>query len=410
MHYGIITTGSRGDIQPFIALALALMKRGHRVTVVAPSSFRNFVEGFGVEFRPIPGNPEEEINSPEALRLLEGGSVFKFFYHLQKIGESKAPEVNRILLEACVDFDVLVSSVLPIAVVYSIAEKYGKKCAAVFLSMPPVPTAEFPFQALGLNGHPWVNRLSYRLAGLAYAMIRKEVDRFRAEIGLPRRNVMKALLRSDMPAITAVSEQLIRRPADWPLNASVSGFFYLPSFRRERPDGLEEWLAGGPAPVYIGFGSIPVPDRSRFFHALSGVLAVRRVVLGTGWSTLDGLPAHPNLFVTKYVDHEWLLPQCSAAVIHGGIGTVAAVLRSGIPVIVVSILADQPVNGALISKKGLGFHLPFRKLTASSLIRLLDAADDASLRARCKAVAAVIAREDGVGKAAEILDGYFAAL
>ena len=76
MRYGIITTGSRGDVQPFIALALALMEKGHQVTVITNENFRAFVEGFGVSYRPITGDTEKIINSPEALKLLEGGSIF----------------------------------------------------------------------------------------------------------------------------------------------------------------------------------------------------------------------------------------------------------------------------------------------------------------------------------------------
>src|SRR5882757_7292005 len=101
MRYGIITSGSRGDVQPFVALALALMERGHAVTVVAPENFREFVEGFGVSYLPVKGDAEHLINSPEALRLLEGGSVFKFFYHLQKVSAETADESNRDILEAC---------------------------------------------------------------------------------------------------------------------------------------------------------------------------------------------------------------------------------------------------------------------------------------------------------------------
>src|SRR6201991_1007825 len=192
MKYGIITTGSRGDVQPFIALALALMEKGHDVTIVASENFRNFVEGFGVQYIPVAGDTEHLINSPEALRLLEGGSIFKFFYHLQKVAAQTADRSNLDILEACSHFDGLITSVLPLPLVYSIAERSGKKCAVVFLSVPPIPTREFPYQVLGSKGHPWINRLSYRMMGLGYAMISKQVNKFRKEIGLPTTNVMKA--------------------------------------------------------------------------------------------------------------------------------------------------------------------------------------------------------------------------
>jgi sterol 3beta-glucosyltransferase len=420
MRYGIITTGSRGDVQPFIALALALMEKGHDVTIVASENFREFVEGFGVQYLPVAGNSEQLLNSPEALKLLEGGSIFKFFYHLQKVSAQTADQSNRDILEACSNFDGLVTSVIPLPLVYSIAEKFRKKCAVVFLSAPPIPTREFPFQVFGAKGHPWINRLSYRLMGLGYAMISKQINRFRNEIGLPITNVMKACLQSDMLAITAVSQQFIKQPHDWPPNAHVTGFFYLPSSAREKPsmneipEGLEEWLAKGEKPVYMGFGSIPIPDKEKLFHALQGVLAERRVVFGAGWSILNGvgaagggLPAHPNLFVTKYVNHDWLLPRCSTAIIHGGIGTVSAALRSGLPLIVVSILADQPVNGKIIEQKKLGCHLPFKKLSPEKLLQAINAAEDHLIKENCSATAAVIRSEDGLGNAVTLLEKYF---
>ena len=256
--------------------------------------------------------------------------------------------------------------------------------------------------------------------GLGYAMISKQINKFRNEIGLPITNVMKACLQSDMLAITAVSQEFIKQPRDWPPNAHVTGFFYLPPSAREKPsineipEDLEDWLAKGDKPVYMGFGSIPIPDKEKLIHTLQGLLARRRVVFGAGWSNLNGageadggLPAHPNLFVTKYVNHDWLLPHCSAAIIHGGIGTVSAALRSGTPVIVVSILADQPVNGKMIEQKKLGCHLPFKKLSPENLLRAIHAAEDEKIKEACRVTAAAIKREDGLGKAVDLIEKYF---
>jgi sterol 3beta-glucosyltransferase len=412
MKYGVITTGSRGDVQPFIALALALMERGHTVAIVTNENFREFVEGFGVPYLPITGDTEKIINSPEALKLLEGGSIFKFFYHIQKVSAETADQANRDILQACANFDHLITSVLPLPVVYSIAEKYKKKLAVVFLSVPPVPTKEFPFQVFGAKGHPWFNRLSYRLVGLAYLMIRKKMNEFRKQIGLPPANVLKAMLKSETLALTAISQLLMPQPKDWPSNAHATGFLYLPPKTREKPgrqeipEGLESWLAKGDTPVYMGFGSIPIPDQAKLVRALQGLLAERRVVLAAGWSTLNNLPEHPNLFTVKYVNHDWLLPRCSAAVIHGGIGTIAAVLRSGRPIIVVSILADQPINGQMIEQKGLGFHIPFKQLSPEKLLQVIHAAGNLPATRNCTA-AVVVNAENGVGKAIDLIEQYF---
>jgi sterol 3beta-glucosyltransferase len=413
MKYGIITTGSRGDVQPFIALALALMERGHAVTLVTNENFRAFVEDFGVAYLPIAGDTEKIINSPEALKLLEGGSIFKFFYHIQKVSAETADQANRDMLQACANFDHLITSVLPLPVVYSIAEKYQKKLAVVFLSVPPVPTREFPFQVFGARGHPWFNRLSYKLTGLAYLMIRKKMNEFREQIGLPPANVMKAMLKSDMLAITAISQLLLPQPKDWPSNAHVTGFLFLPPSAREKPgqqeipEGLEAWLAAGDTPVYMGFGSIPIPDQAKLIRALQGLLTQKKVIFAAGWSTLDNLPTHPNLFVTKYVNHDWLLPKCTAAIIHGGIGTIAAVLRSGRPLIVVSILADQPINGQMIQQKGLGFHIPFKQLSPQKLLQAVHAADNPRITENCKTAAAFLKAEEATGNAIGLIERYF---
>jgi sterol 3beta-glucosyltransferase len=413
MKYGIISTGSRGDVQPFIALALALKERGHTVTLVTNENFRSFVEGFDIDYLPIAGDTEKIINSPEALKLLEGGSIFKFFYHIQKVSAETADQANRDILQACANFDHLITSVLPLPVVYSIAEKYQKKLAVVFLSVPPVPTREFPFQVFGAKGHPWFNRLSYRLTGLAYLMIRKKMNEFRKQIGLPPANVMKAMLKSDMLAITAISQLLLPQPKDWPSNAHVTGFLFLPPSAREKPgqqeipEGLEAWLAAGDTPVYMGFGSIPIPDQAKLIRALQGLLTQKKVIFAAGWSTLDNLPTHPNLFVTKYVNHDWLLPKCTAAIIHGGIGTIAAVLRSGRPLIVVSILADQPINGQMIQQKGLGFHIPFKQLSPEKLLQAIRAAEDPQTTKNSKAAAEFVKAEDATGNAISLIERYF---
>jgi sterol 3beta-glucosyltransferase len=389
------------------------MERGHQVTIVTNENFRAFVESFGVPYLPITGDTEKIINSPDALKLLEGGSIFKFFYHIQKVSAETADQSNRDILQACANFDQLITSVLPLPLVYSIAEKQGKKLAVVFLSVPPVPTKEFPFQVFGTKGHPWFNRLSYQLTGLAYLMIRKKMNEFRKEIGLPPTNVMKALLKSNTLAITAISQLLLPQPKDWPSNAHVTGFLFLPPATREKPgqteipDGLEAWLAKGDIPVYMGFGSIPIPDQAKLILALRGVLVKKRVILAAGWSTLNNLPDHPHLFVVKYVNHGWLLPRCSAAIIHGGIGTIAAVLRSGKPAIVVSILADQPVNGKMIEQKNLGFHIPFKQLSPEKLLQAIHAAQDHVIIENCMAAAATIKAEDGVGRTARLMEQYF---
>jgi sterol 3beta-glucosyltransferase len=137
------------------------------------------------------------------------------------------------------------------------------------------------------------------------------------------------------------------------------------------------------------------------------LLAEKRVVLAAGWSILNNVPAHPNLFTVKYVNHDWLLPRCTAAIIHGGIGTIAAVLRSGRPIIVVSILADQPINGQMIEQKKLGFHIPFKQLSPEKLLQAIHATENQQTKENCTAAAKFVKSEDGVDKAIRLIERYF---
>src|ERR1700712_2192806 len=139
MHYAILTYGSRGDVQPFIALALGLQKRGHKVTVAAAENFKSFVESYALPFFPLYGSVEDLLQEPESIALLKTGSTFAFVKHLQKAEDKTRPQVNAGLLELCKQADVLISSTLNIFYVASIAEKLDKRWAMIIPNPPATP-------------------------------------------------------------------------------------------------------------------------------------------------------------------------------------------------------------------------------------------------------------------------------
>src|SRR5580693_2273655 len=148
MHYGIVAIGSRGDVQPYIALALGLQERGNRTTVIAHENFKEFVEGYGVEFHPLAGNVEDMLHSDEAQRVLRSGRIIAFARYLQKNITNTWEAVSRDLYKGCLKADVLVASLLAMPWVYSIAEKTGKRWAIVQLNLPATPTKAFPLAAM----------------------------------------------------------------------------------------------------------------------------------------------------------------------------------------------------------------------------------------------------------------------
>ncbi len=414
MKYGIITTGSRGDVQPFIALSLGLQERGYSVVLMAPENFKDWIESLGIPFIPLAGNVEEIIQSPQALHLLKGGNVLRFFYHLQKIAVKTSVQANLIMLENAEGIDFFISSILPFPIVYSIAEKFKKPCAGIFLSMPGTPTQEFPHPVFGSFNHRWFNRFSYQVMELGWWMIKKRVNIFRKRIGLPETKHWKKYISDNPLIVYPMSRQLLTQPKDWPSNTHVTGFLQLPTQNRAHhsmdnaPEALTDWLRSGHKPFYIGLGSIPIPDTKLFCKVLIDLLQNKecRIVFCTGWSLLPVIPKHPNLFVCQYSNHNWLLPKCKAAIIHGGIGTIGAVLKSKIPAIILSVLADQPHNGALIARKGLGFHIPFRKLTSEKLWKAMEATQNPQMIAKICAMADQLDLEDGTPEVIELIESY----
>ncbi|HEY4936279.1 MAG TPA: glycosyltransferase, partial [Puia sp.] len=163
MHYGIVAIGSRGDVQPYIALALGLKERGEEVTLMAHQNFKTLVEGFGLSFIPISGDVEAMLHTAEGMKMVRSGSLAAFTRYLNKVTRQTSVTVSRDILMGCRQADVLIASLLAIAWVDAIAEKLGKKWAIVQLNLPALRTKAFPLAPLAFFDFPSYNRFSYRL-------------------------------------------------------------------------------------------------------------------------------------------------------------------------------------------------------------------------------------------------------
>jgi sterol 3beta-glucosyltransferase len=418
VRYAIITYGSRGDVQPYIVLALGLMNRGHEVTLLAPENFKDFVEDYGVPFYPLHGNSEELLYTPECLRFLKTGNTFSLMLYMQKAGRKIQPLINRDMLAGSLDADILIASVLCIVWVRSIAEKLNKRWGIVQLNPPTMPTEKFPFAGLAFFNSPRYNLFTYRLLWfLHWQLIKKDVNKFRISLGLSpvKISLLDKMSHENIFNLYAFSPQLIARPDDWDSNIDITGFLTLSAESREThemdviPEDLKQWLQEGKKPIYIGFGSMPVPNAELFGVILNEIISGtnQRIIFCKGWSAISGLPMHSNLFTVNYINHEWLFPQCSAAVIHGGIGTIAAVLKAKIPVIIVSVFADQPWWGKIIEDKNLGVHIPFKKLTTQKLLKAIDATQTPEMRKSVSETGEKINNEDGLKRSLDAIENYF---
>jgi sterol 3beta-glucosyltransferase len=428
MRVLLLTLGSRGDIEPFIALGVALRSAGHEATLCASRHFAAVIEGHGVSYAPMDDGFFELLQSPAGRDgLARSGSLLGMLSTALRLMRQVGPmqlQIQRDCWAAALACrpDLIVHH-LKIMGAPDIAEQLGVPAVLVPLVPGVEPTAARPCPLLP----PWPDRLvgvagrraGYRLVNrLAIRFGTGPVQRWRRECGLPPRSPAVDL-RHDAKGrpvllLHAHSESLLPRPDDWPAHAVATGFWRLPRDTDwQPPPALQAFLDAGPPPVYVGFGSMagrnPADLAQRVVEALR--LAGLRGVLARGWGGLvaDALPAHVHLI--DEAPHDRLLPLMAAAVHHGGAGTTAAGLYAGLPTVICPFFGDQPFWGHVVHQAGLGpAPVPQRGLTPVRLAAAMrEAVDTESMRVAAAAMGHRLRAEDGTRHAVAQLEQWHAA-
>ena len=399
MRVTMLTVGTRGDVQPVVALGSELAVRGHDVVVATHETFREFVEGRGLGFAHLPGDPRAELESPEGRRLVStGASLVRFIRRFLDLLEPWFDDLTKAASEACRGADVIVYS--PLAFVgWHLAEASG--VPAVMMALQPFePTSAWSTVTLGGRhlGGP-LNRLTHHAGRqLAWQPLRGPVRRWRRSLGLPPGSWLgpyRRLRRERHLQLYGFSPTVVPPPPDWPDHVVVTGYWFLdepPDW--QPPAELAAFLDAGPEPVYVGFGSMSGTEAATE-AAVRAVrtLGRRAVVSGTGVRDAS------DVFATPDVPHSWLLPRVAGAIHHGGAGTTAAMLRAGVPSVVVPGYADQPFWARRVRALGAGpSPVPLADVTERDLIRAVRSLGDHGAGAR--ATAAALAGEDGAAAAA----------
>jgi sterol 3beta-glucosyltransferase len=419
MKIGIYTYGTRGDVQPYIALALGLMDKGHEVSLAAPENFKSFVESFGVSFHPLYGDAEALMNTPEVKKILQSDNMIELMqYMFRAINKMKVP-LRKSYYESISKIDFIVANTITLPIVSAIGEQQNKRIAWSFFMPPVVPTKEFPMADFDFLNFPTYNKLTYKIAQSFYwQFVKEETNEYRQELGLPilKENLISHIGKHKPLDLYCFSPNLIPQPHDWAENHKITGFINISGHKREEEDSdqtaLNDWLKNGEKPIYVGFGSNGIGNPEKMTHILTEVLnkTKERILFCTGWSVFDNLPKHDKLFVTKYVNHETILPHCKVGVFHGGAGTLATMLRHNLPVVVVSFYTDQPTWGKIVKAKKLGVHIPVRKLTADKLITALQLAQTDAIKNNVLDMGQKIRNENGLENAIYQLENYFEGL
>ena len=423
----VMVIGSRGDIQPFIPIGRRLAQR-HRVRIATHRQFRPMVEGAGLEFYPLAGDPRDLME----YIVRTGGSIVPT--RLEQIWEDvprKRAMIADILAStwrACTEADPERLDLPPFRPDLIVANppSYGHiHCAEalhiplhMIFTMPWSATTAFPhpFARIELRTqHPVENFFSYDVVDLmVWAGIGDLVNDFRTKtLGLrPLALPDGAALLEDheVPVTYLWPESLVPKPKDWGPHIELANFIENePAAAYEPPRGLLDFLAAGETPIYVGFGSVVVRDPQALTRTIFAALekAGARGIVSEGWAHLGDATPPANVYVIGDCPHDWLFPRCRAVCHHGGAGTTAAGVRAGLPTVIVPFFGDQFFWGRVVADAGAGPEpIPIHRLDVETLTAAFDACRRPQMKMRASELAARLRATDGVELAVRSIERH----
>ena len=416
MHITIIALGSHGDVLPCATLGRALREAGHKVRLATLQNSEPMVEAHGLDFYPIRGDAQAILAASGGIALAESGqNVIRMWRTVMRsFGALAASYARDLSALALYETDAIVNQLPGALYGYDLAEKNGVPMwmAAV---MPLTRTRAFPMLAFPpwLGAFPGYNALTYRVAEqLVWQVYRPAINRWRQEtLDLPRWpfwGYLNQLEESSVPVLNAFSPHVVPRPPDWGDRVHVTGYWFPEDPHWQPPDDLIRFIEGGPAPVFIGFGSMPVRDPQRTTAVLLDALAQsgQRGIVHVGWAGIGDSDLPKGVFQIDYAPYGWLFPRMAAVVHHGGSGTTGLGLRAGIPSIVVPFLFDQFYWGRRIAALGVGPRpVPYRRLSAERLAGAIRiAVSDTGIKRRAAVLGERIRAERGLENAVRAIE------
>ncbi|NOZ28310.1 MAG: glycosyltransferase family 1 protein [Chloroflexi bacterium] len=423
MKIAILTAGTRGDVQPYVAVGVGLQAKGHRVRIATHRNFKSMLDQYGLDFSPVEGDPRQILMGDVGQKLLSTEkNPIAMMRHTVAAAEPVLHQVFDDYWEASQGADVILFHLLAALPAASIAEKRNVPAFPLYLQHVH-HTWHYPSAAATplLLGIPFLaglyNRLTYKLEDWAFwHFIRSVINHWREHVlGLPAYKANPFLSREwqQRPFLYGFSPRVVPKAPDWGDNIHITGYWFLPMVEDWRPPKrLVDFLQSGSPPVYIGFGSMVHRDAEEMTEIVLKALQMtnRRGVLAAGWGGLSDSDLPDHVIKIDFAPHDWLFPRMAAVVHHGGAGTTAAGLRAGVPSVIVPFFGDQPFWGWRVAALGVGPPpIPRKKLTAKSLAKAMEfAVNDEDVKRRAEKLGEAIRAERGVDRAVEILTEYFA--
>ncbi|KAL7148397.1 hypothetical protein ABFS83_06G175800 [Erythranthe nasuta] len=414
----MLIVGTRGDVQPFVAIGKRLQADGHRVRLATHSNFKEFVLSAGLEFFPLGGDPKVL-----AAYMVKNKGFLPSGPSEIPIQRNQIKDIIFSLLPACTDPDPDTNVSFKVDAIIANPPAYGHTHVAealkvplhIIFTMPWTSTSEFPHPLSRVKQQVGY-RLSYQIVdSLIWLGIRDMINEFRKKkLRLRPVTYLSGSYSSspDIPYAYIWSPHLVPKPKDWGPKIDVVGFCFLDlASNYVPPDSLLEWLKNDKEPIYIGFGSLPVVDPEKMTGIIVRALEItgQRGIINKGWGGLGNL-AEPKdfIYLLDNCPHDWLFTRCAAVVHHGGAGTTAAGLKAACPTTVVPFFGDQPFWGERVHARGVGpAPIPVDEFSLDKLVSAIRFMLDPKVKYRAVELSKAMENEDGVTGAVQAFYKHF---
>jgi sterol 3beta-glucosyltransferase len=403
----LLTYGSHGDVQPFVALGAHLRRAGHQITLAAPAQFAPLAAAHELAFVGLPGD------IAAISRTLAGQGGTHSWHLMRAIYREVVPVAQaalRLLRRACQDADLLVYSFLLTYGGHMLAQERGIPDIAAQLFPMFAPTVHWPgMLAPTASLGPLGNYATHVIASAIFRSSQWASYQWlrRRDPTIGPRHLPWPDLGGRTPLLGAFSPTLVPPPPDWAGRCTVIGAWQLDAPTFTPPPALAHFLASDPPPIFIGLGSMMPPDPAATTAMIIAAVqrTGQRAIIQRGWSGLAAGALPPNIIAVDQLAHAWLFPQMAGIIHHGGAGTTHAALASGVPSAVLPFGADQPFWAARVARLGVGpAPLPARDLSVEALAQQIRIMCEPAIRARAAQIGQRMRAETGLVIAQQMIE------
>ncbi len=392
----IPTIGTRGDVQPYIALALALMTAGHTVTLASHPAMRGLVESYGVPFAPM--GPDIDIGRETASIRGRSPNWMVGFMRVMKFSFAMLEQSHADLLDLCRGVDLII-----------VSHTAAGSMEADKLGLPTISVTLMP-QAIPVNDpkDPFLKRGLMKIAGAGMGLLMtRPLNQVRKRVGLPP--LGPTGISSPTLNLIPLSPSVSPPNPLWEPRHQMTGYWFTPSPQNwNPPEDLMQFLEAGAPPIVVSLGAMAISGEDALEAAQITLEAVKqsgvRAII-QGWDEpMKGLSIPATVFHAGSIPHDWLLPRASGLVHHGGFGTTAAGFRAGIPSLIIPHIIDQFIWGQKVAELGVGPKSISRaKLKAQNMTDALIQMKSPEMLAKAAVLGEKIRLENGVSAAVQLI-------